>query len=112
MTAERMNNDCVPRRNLSCSYRSLVEEMEIGVLVAAAMQPDVKWIRFRRSVRNDHSIRLRRAIDARPVASNHRSSGGNPRRFSLGKGIETLVRLIQRPIRLRKILLLVKFPVQ
>src|SRR5438132_404216 len=42
VTAERVNDDRAARRDLARPRRPLLEEVQIGIVVAAAMQPDIE----------------------------------------------------------------------
>ena len=56
-----MNDDCARRSYLAGACRSFLQEVQIGVLVAAAVQPDVERARFAEIVvlRDDKAVGLR-----------------------------------------------------
>src|SRR5262245_47495056 len=109
-----MNDERAWRCDLAWARGALLQEVQIGILVATAVQPDIEraWLAEVVVRRNYEAVWLRRRVDRRAIAFDNRSCRGRPRRLTLGEQIEPLVGFVERPIGLGKILLDVELTVQ
>ena len=80
VTAVEMEHQAVVRRELTDILAAVAEEGEFGQSLAATVAPEVEaHQRTRIVVRDDHAVRLDRAVDLRLVATDDQAGLAGPR---------------------------------
>ena len=95
-----MQHEGVARRELAGDLLPLVEEAQLGQLLAAAVAPDVEpevvWGVRLVGAGHDQAVGLRRAVDLRAVAAHDQPRGGGPRRPAVAEVVGPVKPLLEQ----------------
>jgi hypothetical protein len=95
-----MQNNRAGRLNLAGAALKSVDEVQVGGLIAAAVQPDIQrhWLCEIDIVRDHQAVRLNRIIDARPITSHDQACLPMPGRLAGGQLFDPLCGRVERLI--------------
>ena len=101
VAAEGEQHDRVVGHELRFVVSPLMEEVEVGLLLAATVEPDPEWHRLRQveCIRNPEAVRLHGAIERGTEAVHRKPSGGPPGTLAAVDRIEPGRGLVARPDR-------------